>query len=139
MSFCYNLKSTLLQAMLESWLPHHKRYLDKFLQLEWLGELSEPPICTGCESESLGVFRCTCCFGKRMMCQVCIVTLHQSQPLHTIEVHFFLTGFFPFQLNTNLKEMEWMLLQICLSCLSWAYHAAGAHQQQQVQDASEYS
>ena len=62
--------------------------LDEMLRLEGRGTHVEAP-CGEC-SALHPRFRCTDCFGHELFCQRCILSIHQRNPFHTIEVCSFL-------------------------------------------------
>ena len=40
--------------------------------------------CEACKAEAF--YRCEECYGGRVMCKGCVLTIHEIQPLHALEV-----------------------------------------------------
>ena len=91
-SYIYDIFDFNLQDRLSEWIEFHATFLDKALQHNGLGDLLGHTDCSHC-AKALGKFRCIDCPSRRMLkCAECIVTLHQSIPLHHVEVSRCLYG-----------------------------------------------
>lgn len=94
-----------LETLIEEWSKYRGEYTDELIRHEGLAGLSTPPPCHSC-SEPNAVYRCLDCFFLCMLCQYCIVSAHQSDPLHTIQVSSFLVVVFNLQSNSHLPEVD---------------------------------
>ncbi|KIP01466.1 hypothetical protein PHLGIDRAFT_80565, partial [Phlebiopsis gigantea 11061_1 CR5-6] len=68
---------------------HRSEYLDELVRLKGRGDHASDGNgsavhCTDCGSAD-GVFRCTECFGRDLVCQGCCLTRHAQLPLHRLE------------------------------------------------------
>jgi hypothetical protein len=73
---------------LRSWIPCRKEYGAILMQRHGRGVLQGQP-CPTCPRNSQNIdpeFRCSDCFGGRLLCQDCMVRVHEHSPLHHIEV-----------------------------------------------------
>jgi len=61
--------------------------LEEMLRLEGRGDYAGSP-CGGC-SAPCPLYRCKDCFGGELLCQECMLSKHQHNPFHTIEVSIF--------------------------------------------------
>jgi hypothetical protein len=74
------------QTRMEQWLQHRSVFLDKLLHLDgWGDALNGPALCPGCLTHPAR-FRCKDCFEGTMHCSACTTSLHQTLPLHRLEV-----------------------------------------------------
>ena len=74
-------------APLMTWVKHRQEYLDACLILDGRGRFASCCANINCLAAS-PMHRCRDCFGQRLYCQTCILGLHQSLPLHRIQVSF---------------------------------------------------
>ena len=71
-----------------TWKEYRGEYLDACLILEGRGRFFKTCANANCGTSSTvtPTFRCLDCFGYGLYCRQCIVTAHQVNPLHQIEV-----------------------------------------------------
>ncbi|KAF6758787.1 hypothetical protein DFP72DRAFT_807241 [Ephemerocybe angulata] len=71
----------------QEWVRDYREaYLRDMIWLEGRGRRTSQTSCTGCGGKDDIVYRCPSCIGGAMYCQACIVTLHQHNPFHFIEM-----------------------------------------------------
>lgn len=75
------------------WVRHRVRVLNEILRLDGIQEHTSPPSCSNCLDDP-GVHRCLDCSTTSLYCAVCIVSRHDEQPLHRIEVRSLALDFF---------------------------------------------
>ncbi|GJF00735.1 CxC2 domain-containing protein [Phanerochaete sordida] len=73
-------------STLREWTNHTERFLDELLRLEGLRGAS-PTVCSLCPASQSGVpqYRCSDCFGGRLVCRGCCLRVHHDQPFHRIK------------------------------------------------------
>ncbi|KAF5313625.1 hypothetical protein D9611_010064 [Ephemerocybe angulata] len=71
----------------QEWIRDYREaYLREMLWLEGRGGRTSPAVCLGCGGAVAPTYRCTTCIGAEMLCKTCIVSAHQQNPFHFIEV-----------------------------------------------------
>jgi hypothetical protein len=71
---------------MHEWMQHADAFLRVLLTLEGRGQ-SPAFHCSQCEAfEAKACYRCLSCDNLGLVCERCIVSLHQNLPLHRIEV-----------------------------------------------------
>lgn len=71
---------------MKDWIRHVRQsYLDELVRHDGLGDADECVVCPTCKV-GLGTVKCMDCSSSAMACTVCIVKLHQRNPLHRVEV-----------------------------------------------------
>jgi hypothetical protein len=74
------------QDQLKEWIAFRAIFLDEVLRHDGLGDFLGHTECSRC-GKAEGTFKCKDCSSGRMLkCQECIIALHQSLPLHRVEV-----------------------------------------------------
>lgn len=80
---CFNFD---LQDQLREWTEFRATFLDEALRHDGLADFLGHTDCARC-AKALGIFKCIDCPSGRMLkCVECIIALHQSLPLHRVEV-----------------------------------------------------
>lgn len=88
---CYHrlillLDLTALQHRLTEWLKFRAAFLDEALRHDGLGNFFGQNKCSNC-GNGAGIIKCKdCSSGGLLKCPECVVALHQTLPLHRIEV-----------------------------------------------------
>lgn len=69
---------------MREWLPFRPQFLAELMRTVGRGGTGTETcfICGSCSPS----FRCKDCFSVDMVCSVCMVSAHQANPLHIIEV-----------------------------------------------------
>ncbi|KAL0565172.1 hypothetical protein V5O48_016855 [Marasmius crinis-equi] len=69
------------------WKNLTSMFLDELMTADGRGHFSSTTcfLCQRAETEVQARYRCGYCYGGRMMCQDCIVKIHQSRPLDLVE------------------------------------------------------
>jgi hypothetical protein len=74
------------QDQLKEWIAFRAIFLDEVLRHDGLGDFLGRTECSWC-GKAEGTIKCKDCSSGRMLkCQECIIALHQSLPLHRVEV-----------------------------------------------------
>jgi hypothetical protein len=85
------------------WAAHEVNdYLAELIRLEGRGDAISQEQCAQCLSSSAD-YRCEDCFGHQLFCGLCMVSLHQQNPLHRLEVRYYL---YSNKLGLN-RHKEW--------------------------------
>ncbi|KAF9545568.1 hypothetical protein CPC08DRAFT_769836 [Agrocybe pediades] len=70
------------------WTPLIDEYVAEFLRLEGRGDAATQSVCAGADCstpmEKYG-FRCRDCFSFQLYCEECMVHIHKTNPLHSIQ------------------------------------------------------
>jgi hypothetical protein len=80
------------QHQLSEWIQFREVFLDEALRHDGLGNFLDQNKCSNC-GNAAGIIKCRdCANGVLLKCPECIVALHQTLPLHRVEVssHVFL-------------------------------------------------
>ena len=76
-----------VQSNLTEWLVFRQTCLDELLRHDGLGDFIGRTGCASC-SEAAASYKCLDCLsGSLLRCKHCLVTSHQDNPLHRIEVN----------------------------------------------------
>lgn len=74
------------QDQLKEWIAFRAIFLDEVLRHDGLGDFLGHTECSRC-GKADGTIKCKDCpSGKMLKCQECIIALHQTLPLHRVEV-----------------------------------------------------
>ncbi|KAF9549685.1 hypothetical protein CPC08DRAFT_648139, partial [Agrocybe pediades] len=68
---------------LKEWVEEQEVFLSEFLRLE--GNDERVKLCSECQTERVGTFRCTDCDNLDLVCRECILKLHRRNGLHRVE------------------------------------------------------
>lgn len=80
------LDLTVLQHQLTEWIKFRAAFLDEALRHDGLGDFFGQNKCSNCGNRA-GIIKCKdCSSGGLLKCPECVVALHQTLPLHRIEV-----------------------------------------------------
>lgn len=94
------------------WTALRGEFLAELLRLEGRGKAAFQTSCHHC-LEGTPEFRCTDCFGQDLFCQGCLVSRHEVNPLHRVEVcHSVLMIGLELQTHYHLSlALDWAVLQ----------------------------
>lgn len=70
---------------MREWEEERQTYLDEEIRREGLAGASLPISCAKCHSLSASL-RCTDCVGARILCDGCLCSTHENEPLHRVKV-----------------------------------------------------
>ncbi|KAH6886031.1 hypothetical protein BKA70DRAFT_1465400 [Coprinopsis sp. MPI-PUGE-AT-0042] len=74
---------------LKDWIPRRQLFLDELLRHDGLGDFLDRQGCSGCSQQTSEFYKCTDCWdGSMLVCLECLLSKHQSLPLHRIEPLF---------------------------------------------------
>lgn len=77
---------TVRQHRLTEWLKFRAAFLDEALRHDGLGDFFGQQKCSSCGNRA-GIIKCKdCTSGGLLKCPECVVALHQTLPLHRVEV-----------------------------------------------------
>ncbi|KAG2120464.1 uncharacterized protein F5147DRAFT_766385 [Suillus discolor] len=79
-------KRTAAENPLLQWLPKHSHFLDEIICLEGCGHEGTLLNCRCGTEDTIHLYHCRDCFGVEMVCQMCVVDRHLSNPLHHIDM-----------------------------------------------------
>lgn len=83
---CFKVHTEALQDHLTEWLKYRETFLDEVLRHDGLGDFLGRTRCSRCQNTE-GILRCKdCARGSMLKCAECFLELHQSLPLHRVEV-----------------------------------------------------
>ncbi|KAK7030161.1 CxC2 domain-containing protein [Favolaschia claudopus] len=69
------------------WHKRRDRFLDELLRLEGRGVFRHQTKCVNCERPAVeAIYRCKDCFTDALSCKLCMVSSHNENPFHRIEM-----------------------------------------------------